>query len=402
LNVLVVDRSPPLDLRQGNELIAANVFPRLLDVDTVLVAPSDGDLVAERAALRDVFGEVHLVARRRRMPALAGAVEPGLARRLGRTSMVGRAGMDLPATRDLVRTIDGLLRSRAWDVIHIRQLPMAAHVSPAPVGRLLELVDAETLASSRRAGMRARVRGVAARALERRAVATADLVTVVSPVDAAAIRDLGTRIRVEVVTNGVDTDRFDPATVGPVPAIVESIAFVGAMSFPPNIEAAVWLCREVLPILRRQRPGARVRLIGRDPSPAVRALAGDAVDVTGTVDDVRPEILRSPIVAVPMVSGSGVKNKVLEAMSLARPIVSTTLGIESLDVQDDEHLVIADGAAAFAGALDRLLDDPARQARLGAAARMMVVRDLSWEACAGRYRELYEDLAEVTRGRRDR
>jgi glycosyltransferase involved in cell wall biosynthesis len=243
------------------------------------------------------------------------------------------------------------------------------------------------------------VRGVAASALERRAIAGADIVTVVSPVDAAAIRGLAPGRRIEVVTNGVDTERFDPTAVGPLREDPDTIVLVGAMSFPPNVEAAVWLCREVLPVLHRTRPTARVRLIGRDPVPAVRALAGDGVEVTGTVDDVRPEIMRGTVVAIPMVSGSGVKNKVLEAMAMARPIVSTTLGIESLDVVDGREVIVADGPAAFAAALDRLLASPIARAALGPAARDYVIEGYSWEACARRYRELYEDLAAITRER---
>ena len=212
-----------------------------------------------------------------------------------------------------------------------------------------------------------------------RAVRIADIVDVVSPVDAGAFVASRPGARVEVVTNGVDTDRFDPAAVGPVEELRRHHRFIGAMSFRPNVEAAVWLVREVLPRLRARRPGVRVRLIGRDPVPAVTELAAADVDVTGTVDDVRPEIMRCPVIAIPMVSGSGVKNKVLEAMALARPIVSTTLGIESLDAVDGRDLVVADGAEGFAAALDRMLGDAA--GRAASAARR---GRSSWTAIRGR------------------
>ncbi|MEO5884144.1 MAG: glycosyltransferase [Candidatus Limnocylindrales bacterium] len=399
LNVLIVDRAPPTDLMQGNALIAANVLPRLQDVELTLVAPVTGDADAERATLGTMFAGVHLVPRGPRVSAIGGSLEPSLARFIPRTpGLEGR--VDLVAARALRRTIDAVVRSKAWDVIHVRQLPMAGYVRPSTHGRLLELIDSETLATGRQLGTKARVRGLVARGVERRALATADIVTLVSPVDAAAIRRLDPRTRVEVVTNGVDTEIFSPTSAAPIEEVPDTIAFVGAMSFPPNVDAAIWLCREVLPILQRRRPTARVRLIGRDPSPAVQALAGPAVEVTGLVADVRPEILACPIVAIPMVSGSGVKNKVLEAMSMARPIVSTTLGVESLDVVDGRHVVVADGPAAFAAALDHLLDDGPRRARLGTEARAFVVEHHSWDASARRYRSLYEDLAALSRQRR--
>jgi glycosyltransferase involved in cell wall biosynthesis len=400
LKVLVVDRSPSVDLRQGAELIAANVFPRMRDVDLTLVAPVVGDPAPQRAALGSAFEAVHLVPRRSRVDALAGGLEPRLAGTWPR--MPGKLGrrMDLRSTRRLDATIARLLADEAFDAVHVRQLPMASHVGATPVGRLLELIDSEALATSRGSGSRNRVRALVARRLEAAAVRSADIVTTVSPIDAEAVRDLVPGARVEVVTNGVDTDVFDPAAVGPVEALDDVVGFTGAMSFGPNIDAAVWLCREVLPRLRERRPGARIRLIGRDPSPAVLALAADDVEVTGTVDDVRPEILRCPVIAVPMVNGSGVKNKILEAMALARPIVSTTLGVESLDVEAGRDLLVADDPDAFASAVDGLLADAAERSRLAAAARAFVLDGHSWDAVAGAYRDLFAELAEVTARRR--
>jgi glycosyltransferase involved in cell wall biosynthesis len=400
LKVLVVDRSPSVDLRQGAELIAANVFPRMRDVDLTLVAPVVGDPAPQRAALGSAFEAVHLVPRRSRVDALAGGLEPRLAGTWPR--MPGKLGrrMDLRSTRRLDATIARLLTDEAFDAVHVRQLPMASHVGATPVGRLLELIDSEALATSRGSGSRNRVRALVARRLEAAAVRSADIVTTVSPIDAEAVRDLVPGARVEVVTNGVDTDVFDPAAVGPVEALDDVVGFTGAMSFGPNIDAAVWLCREVLPRLRERRPAARIRLIGRDPAPAVLALAADDVEVTGTVDDVRPEILRCPVIAVPMVNGSGVKNKILEAMALARPIVSTTLGVESLDVEAGRDLLVADDPNAFAAAVDSLLADAAERSRLAAAARAFVLDGHSWDAVAGAYRDLYAELAEVTARRR--
>ncbi len=400
LRVLVVDRAPSIDLRQGAELIAANVFPRLLDVDLTLVAPVVGAPAPQRAALGDAFEAVHLVPRRGRMNALAGAMEPRLARYWPRIPGPMGRRVDLRSTRRLDETIARLLGDGSFDVLHVRQLPMAAHVGPAPVGRLLELIDSESLATSRQAGGRHRLRAVVGQRLEAAAVRSADITTTVSPVDAEAVRALVPGARVDVITNGVDTQWYDPAAVTTPAMREETVGFTGAMSFGPNVDAAIWLCEEVLPILRERRPGARIRLIGRDPAPAVQALASDAVDVTGTVDDVRPEILACPVIAVPMVNGSGVKNKLLEAMALGRPVVSTTLGIESLTVQDDIQLLVADTAPEFAAAIERLLDDAAAQARLGAAARAFVVDSHSWDSVAAAFRDRYVELAALTAARR--
>ena len=395
LNVLIVDRSPPLDLMQGATLIAFHLFKRLRHHRLTLVCPAPLEGIEEtRISLEAMFDEVHLIPRARSITALAGAVEPDLVRR--RLPTPGKRN-EPESSRRLLATIDDLVRTGSWDVIHVRQLPMAGYLPPSTIGRLVELIDAETLASSRVSGTRARIRGLVARTLERRAAATADIVTVVSPVDAEAIRRVAPGTRVEVVVNGVDTDQFAPGVLGDIAVEPDTIVFSGAMSFAPNVEAVLWFSREVMPLLLARRPGVRFRIVGRDPSSAVMALAEDpAIEVTGFVDDVRPWLAGSAVVVVPMVSGSGVKNKLLEAMAIGRPIVTTSLGVESLDIEPGRDLLVADDPATTAETIDRLLGDPEMQARLGAAARERVVAKYSWDACAARYDELYADLAAIT------
>jgi glycosyltransferase involved in cell wall biosynthesis len=198
--------------------------------------------------------------------------------------------------------------------------------------------------------------------------------------------------RVEVVPNGVDAGRFQPQP--DVTAIPGSIVFVGAMSFPPNVEAMRWFVAEVLPALRATRPEVTVTIVGRDPDPTILALADDpAVTVTGPVDDVRPFLARAAVVVAPMVSGSGIKNKILEAMAMQRPVVATSLAAEGLAATPDRDIVVADGAAPFAVAVAALLADPDRAASIAAAGRALVETRYTWEACAAAYAALYGELA---------
>src|SRR5262249_27358188 len=153
-------------------------------------------------------------------------------------------------------------------------------------------------------------RAAAARVAESRAAGEYRHVTTVADADAAAIRDLAPDAAVEVIPNGVDTNHFAPLEVDEE---ANTLTFVGAMDFPPNVAAARYLVEAVLPQVRTT--GVRVRLVGRSPNRAVRALAWrPGVEVTGEVDDVRPWLSSSSLVVCPMVSGSGIKNKVLEAM----------------------------------------------------------------------------------------
>jgi glycosyltransferase involved in cell wall biosynthesis len=162
------------------------------------------------------------------------------------------------------------------------------------------------------------------------------------------------------------------------------------MAHPPNEVAAEFLARELLPRVRARVPSATLRLVGREPTERVLALGAlDGVTVTGAVDDVRDELDRANVYACPMLTGSGIKNKVLEAMANGLPVVGTPLAYGGLDVRDGVEGRIAEGADALASALAALLEDPDAAARLGDAGRRYVTEHRSWDAAVRAYEALY-------------
>jgi polysaccharide biosynthesis protein PslH len=394
LNVLVIDRAPPTSDLQGNELIARHVVPLLRAAGhrVTLLAPVVADGAVEaRAAIADLFDAVRLVPRSHRLTSLLGWFEPIAAKlRIGFGNR-----LDAAAARRFRGELVQILATERIDVVHVRQLPMAAYAGAlGRTPRLLELVDAETLAATRRRSgrLRSSIRHIVARAVERQALASFPVVTVVAEPDAAALRALRDGSRVEVIPNGVDVNAFRPRP--DLDVVPDSIVFVGAMSFPPNMEAVAWFVAEVLPLLHAARPSVHFSIVGRDPSPAVRELAANpAVTVTGQVDDVRPHLARAAVVVAPMVSGSGIKNKILEAMAMQRPVVATPLAAEGLAAVRDRDFLIAGSPAEFAGAVAALLADPDRASSVAAAGRALVTERYTWEACAARYAALYAELA---------
>jgi sugar transferase (PEP-CTERM/EpsH1 system associated) len=196
-----------------------------------------------------------------------------------------------------------------------------------------------------------------------------------------------------VVRTGVDTEYFVPSHVEPSePRLV----FTGSMDWLPNEDAMTYFCHDVLPLVREQEPRVSLSIVGRAPTPAVRALASDSIEVTGTVDDVRPFMDKAAVYVVPLRIGGGTRLKIFEAMSMGKAVVSTTVGAEGLPVVDGRDAIIADEPRAFATAVLSLLRDAKRRHAIERAARSLVVEQYDWSAVAG---EL-EDALTVSAGQK--
>ncbi len=185
-----------------------------------------------------------------------------------------------------------------------------------------------------------------------------------------------------VIPNGVDTRFYAPSAM---PAEQATLVFEGNLMFGPNVDAARRLVQEILPIVRRSVAEARVVLVGRNPAPEVRALASDSVTVTGTVDDVRPFLARGTLLACPMRLGSGIKNKILQAWAMARPVVATSASLGGLTARDGVNVLVRDDNEAFADAVVRVINDRQLAAALGAAGRRTVETEHGWAHRAAQF-----------------
>lgn len=270
---------------------------------------------------------------------------------------------------------------------------------PAVVPVLADVVDSLVLTQLRqlqRASgpfdhIRQAKRLFAAYNFERYAFRGADEAVFVAEGDAAMFHRICPGVPVSVVHNGVDEEYFVPPAAR---SARMRIAFEGNMGFSPNVEAAQTLCRQILPLIRSKIPDVEIAIIGRDPAPAVVALAAaDGVEVTGLVEDVRPHLAECAVFACPMQSGAGIKNKILQAWSMGMPVVATTLAIGGLRVQQDVNAVLADEPLSFARALVALLRDRARADAIGAAGRRTVIEGYTWSIKA---RELEQVMLRVS------
>lgn len=207
-----------------------------------------------------------------------------------------------------------------------------------------------------------------------------DRVWVVSEADRRAMRRVaGARI-VDVIANGVDAEHYRPLNV---PDGERTCVFWGRLDFEPNIQALEWFCHRVWPLVRREAPDARFAIYGFHPSAAVRAFADrDGIELFADVPDLREEVARHQIVVLPFVSGGGIKNKLLEASAMARPIVCSSRALGGLRGEGDLPFVEAAGERDWTRALLDLWRDELRRRRLGAAARDWVVSHHGWGAAA--------------------
>jgi polysaccharide biosynthesis protein PslH len=226
-------------------------------------------------------------------------------------------------------------------------------------GRLLSKFEADT---ARRADMNLFV-----------SKAEADLFARRSGIDRSHIAAIG---------NGIDTVTYDPSSnipaLKPKPA-GKLIVFTGQMDYRPNIEAVCDFAANAMPAIRGTHLDAVFAIVGRNPSPAVLALAKlDGVMVTGAVDDVRSWLSAAAVVVAPLRIARGIQNKVLEAMAMAKAVVVSPAAAEGIDARGDEHFIIADDVKAEAEQVINLLKSPHYATQLGDAARAHVMARYSW------------------------
>jgi glycosyltransferase involved in cell wall biosynthesis len=218
-----------------------------------------------------------------------------------------------------------------------------------------------------------------------------DTVIAVSPRDADVLAKRYGLARVEAIDTGVDLEFFaaaPPDMASDPGADGGCLVFTATMSWPANVEGIHFLLDEVWPSLVAARPHIRAVVIGRNPpaslSDKIRQ-RGLNVTLTGYVDDIRPYVAESNVYVIPLFVGSGTRIKAFEAMAMGRPVVSTTLGVEGLDVAHGEHFLRADNASEFSDAILSLLADQASGIRLAQAARALMEARFSWKTVADQF-----------------
>jgi glycosyltransferase involved in cell wall biosynthesis len=215
-----------------------------------------------------------------------------------------------------------------------------------------------------------------------------DRCVVVAERDRAAVQATAPAARVEVIPYGIDLERFRPPEKRPAAPV---LVFHGNMSYAPNVAATLAFADEIFPRLRALRPDAVFHVVAADPVPSVEALAGrPGVRLSRNLVDVRPALAEAAVYVCALRHGTGMKNKMLEAMAMGLPIVCYEDAVSGIDAVSGRHLLVARDAEQFTTIVGSLLGAPARGEALGAAARRLMELRYGWEAVASSFEDLYE------------
>lgn len=376
--LLAVVTIPPLPLDNGFSLRVANVLAELgrqWDITLVAPEPPEGTYQQELAGVS----------------------------RLQTVRLVGRMFFSPSQydSRPLQQRVDQLVAEIRPQVLLLWSgAEFVAFERPDFPPALVDRIDCATLTAWRAARMsqplRARL-SVLSDMLghllyERKVVRRLDTVIVVGADDARVMRRVGGRDNVHVVSNGVAFP--DLAAAGgesPVPQVV----FTGVMNYPPNVDAILYFAKQVFPLLRQRNAAATFVVAGRSPSPEVLALRDTrGIEVLADVPDMRAVIARAWVSVATMQSGSGVKNKILEAWAMAKPVVMTSLAANGLQLDAGATSLVADDPAELARLVDELLRDRERRHALGMQGRALVQGHHSWSQVAGTIDGLLRQLME--------
>ena len=217
-----------------------------------------------------------------------------------------------------------------------------------------------------------------------------DRCLVTSQAEARLLTSRNAALPLSIIENGVDTTMCRPIETEPDD---DTLIFVGGMYYPPNQDGILYFCRDILPLIRRRRPHVRLLVVGGGPPPELMRIADrTGIKVTGHVEDVVPYYRQARLSIVPLRAGGGTRLKMLEAMALGRPVVSTSIGCEGLEVVDGEHIMVADTPEEFADRVVALLTDPVLAATISQQAYRKVREQYCWSAIGQRLLAVYDDV----------
>ncbi|MBF0343582.1 MAG: glycosyltransferase [Nitrospirae bacterium] len=290
--------------------------------------------------------------------------------------------------RDAQRKINDLIKQNKYDLIfcsHIRTTDYAAHVD---IPRVVDCVDSMSLSYLQDNSLGSNFLWKRIYAIEKGRVPLYEkrlpgrfgYCFLTSDNDSEYLKKLSGQTNIVTISNGVGQNIIDYGVRSSNAHQMNTLTFLGKMDYKPNIDAVVYFVKKIWPMIKETLGDVEFQIIGSKPTAEVQALlASKGVVVTGFVNDPYEAIVSSKMFIAPMISGSGIKNKILEAMALGKCVVTTSSGAGGIEGVDDQHFVIADEPEQFATKVIDLWSDAPKRQRIGADARALVMERYVWE-----------------------
>lgn len=294
----------------------------------------------------------------------------------------------------LKQAIDGLLARERFDLIFVHCSSVAqyvAHVKGIP--KILDFGDMDSQKWLEYAQYKPFplswgywLEGTKLERAERQLAAQFDLCTVTTRAELETLAGFGTAKACDWFPNGVDAEYFQPDGSE---YDADVLSFIGRMDYYPNQECMLRFCAETWPRIRAQRPQARLLIVGAEPTPAIRQLAAlPGVEVTGSVPDVRPYVRRSAAMVAPLSIARGTQNKILEAMAMGIPVITSTVAVKGVDAEPEQHLLVGDSPTELTQATVRVMSSRVERMRLAEAGRARMLSHHNWAASLERLENL--------------
>lgn len=231
------------------------------------------------------------------------------------------------------------------------------------------------------------------RQYERKALKNVNQIVAVSENDKMELRKLSKLDNISVVENGVDTEYFrnDEAKEDE-----HTLVYVGGINWFPNYDAVKFFSSDILPKIKKVIPDVKFRVVGTLTKEPLQ-IRDNIIDFLGFVDDTRPIINKSAVFVVPLRVGGGTRLKILNALSMEKAIVSTSIGCEGLDITNNKNIIIADDPGEFAKNVIYLLKNPEIRRCLGKQGRLLVMNQYDWKKISEKMNNVYLKLLSVNK-----
>lgn len=304
--------------------------------------------------------------------------------------------LDYYYSPSMMRTVQRVLEREKPDILYLTR-PMANYAQNIPMPKVIQPYDAvhEWHRQMYRAakGIKKLLYYATYRmtgSYEANVYSKFDACLVVTKEDKELLTSLCSHMNCIVLPNGVDTEYFKPVDVE---EDFPSMIFVSDMSGSPTTDNIFHFYKEIFPMIRKEIPEVKLYLVGRNPAREISKLACDhSVIVTGYVDSVRPYLAKSSIFIAPMIMGTGIKNKVLEAMAMGKCIITTPIGVQGIDAIPLEHMIVANDPKEFATCTIELLKHKQLRQKLGDNARKLIEAKYSWKKITERLDQIFREV----------